>query len=121
MIENKATLKNDQPSFDGKALLINVNDDPLLTGKIKHVVNDGMNVIGKPTWGADCDIPMQGIGIVPEHNKISFDENTQTMMIHPNDSPKKNKTYVNGKLLKNDTPLKNGDRILFGNHNLYIV
>ena len=43
------------------------------------------------------------------------------MFIHPNESPKKNKTYVNGKLLKEDTPLKNGDRILFGNHNMYIV
>ena len=43
------------------------------------------------------------------------------MYIHPNESPKKNKTYVNGKLLTADTPLQNGDRILFGNHNMYVV
>ncbi len=43
------------------------------------------------------------------------------MFIHPNPNPKKNKTFVNGKLLATDTPLHNGDRVLFGNHNLYIV
>lgn len=114
-------MKNDQPIYDGKALLINLNDDPFLTGKLKHIVKDGMNTVGWPTWGLECDIPIQGIGVVPEHNKISWDEKSGMMFIHPNESPKKNKTYVNGKLLKEDTPLKNGDRILFGNHNMYIV
>ena len=48
MIDNKV---GNQPSLDGKALLINLNDDPFLTGKLKHAVNDGMNVIGKPKAG----------------------------------------------------------------------
>jgi len=42
---------------------------------------------------------------VPDQNKISYDEKSGVMYIHPNESPKKNKTYVNGKLLTADTPL----------------
>ena len=43
------------------------------------------------------------------------------MFIHPNEAYKKNKTYLNGELLKEDTPLKNGDVLLFGNHNMFVV
>jgi len=45
-----------------------------LTGKLKHIINDGMNNAGKPRAGIKTDIPLQGLGIVPDHNKISFDE-----------------------------------------------
>ena len=56
----KNLIENKQPSqnFDGKALLINLNDDPFLTGKLKHIVNDGMNLIGKPRAGVKTDIPI---------------------------------------------------------------
>ena len=84
MIDNKI---NAQPNLDNKALLINLNDDPFLTGKLKHVVNDGMNVVGKPRAGQKTDIPIQGVGVVPDHNKISFDEKSGTMFIHPNENP----------------------------------
>jgi len=33
-----------------------------------------MNNAGKPRAGIKTDIPLQGLGIVPDHNKISFDE-----------------------------------------------
>lgn len=101
MIENKQT--GPHQNYDGKALLINLNDDPFLTGKLKHIVNDGMNVVGKPKAGLKTDIPIQGLGVVPDQNKISYDEKSGIMYIHPNENPKKNKTLVNGKLLTSDT------------------
>ena len=55
MIQNKQSTSN---NLDGKALLINLNDDPFLTGKLKHVINDGMNVCGKPWAGVRTDIPI---------------------------------------------------------------
>lgn len=80
-----------------------------------------MNILGKPIKSKKCDIPISGIGVATDHNKISFDSKSGQMFIHPNVHPKKNKTFVNGKLLKEDMALNNGDRVLFGNHNFYVV
>ena len=85
------------------------------------MIKDGLSSLGRPVPTKYTDIPISGIGVAPEHNKVDFDEGTRQMFIHPNANPKKNKTYVNGKLVRDDTPLKHGDRVLFGNHNLYIV
>lgn len=64
MIDNKQP--DQHTNYDGKALLINLNDDPFLTGKLKHIVNDGMNIVGKPKAGVKTDIPIQGLGVVPD-------------------------------------------------------
>ena len=67
-------------------------------------------------------IPCNGLGVVSGHNKASFDDKSQELILHPNEeSSAKNKTYLNGQLLKEDTPLKHGDMIIFGNNTLYVV
>lgn len=122
VIENKAPIREETVDYSDKALLVNLNDDPLLSGKIKHVIDDGIKSIGRPGKGHNPDISISGVGVAPEHNQISFDKGTEQMFIYPNShNPKKNKTYVNGKLVTEDTQLQHGDRVLFGNHNYYVV
>ena len=105
-----------------KIRIMNVSDDPMLTGQIHHAFKDGVNSIGRAKKGKKPDILINGLGMVNEHNKASFNEHSKELVLHPNgDDPKKNKTYLNGELLTNDTPLKHGDQIVFGNNTLYIV
>lgn len=105
-----------------KIRIMNVSDDPMLTGQIHHAFKDGVNTIGRAKKGKRPDIVINGLGMVNEHNKTSFNEHTKELVIHPNsESFKKNKTYLNGELLEEDTPLKHGDQIVFGNNTLYVV
>ena len=129
MMERKQTMKvevkkerKENQEVMSKIRIMNVSDDPMLTGQIHHAFKDGINLIGRSKKGKQPDIPLNGLGIVNEHNKVSFDEKTQQIIIHPNsENAKKNKTYLNGELLTDDTPLKHGDQIIFGNNTLYIV
>jgi pSer/pThr/pTyr-binding forkhead associated (FHA) protein len=119
--ENKQEQK-EQENILSKVRIMNVNEDPMLNGKMNHPFHDGVNVIGRSKKGKKPDIVMNGLGIVAEHNRVSYDEKTNMLVLHPNaESFKKNKTYLNGELLKEDTPLKHGDKIIFGNNTVYVV
>ena len=118
MVEDKANEEN----LDMKYCLMNINEDPLLTGKVKHPIKDGNNLIGKSGKIPPPDIAMSGIGVVPNHAQIKFDETKKKMMLYPNEvDPMKNKTYLNGNLISEPIEVMHGDRVLFGNNNLYIV
>ena len=112
----------DQVDILSKVRIMNVNEDPMLNGKMSHPFKDGVNVIGRSKRGKKPDIAMNGLGIVNDHCKVSFDDKSKTLVLHPNgESFKKNKTYLNGELLKEDTPIKHGDKIIFGNNTVYVV
>jgi hypothetical protein len=96
---------------------MNVNEDPLLTGQLRHVIDEGYNDIGK-----DGTIKIGGLGIAKEHSMIEFSPDDNTLIINPNDEdPQKFKTNVNGQLITSTETLKHGDHILLGNSNLYVV
>ena len=108
--------------LEGKVHIMNINEDPFLTGQIKHPVMDGNNIIGKPGKIPPPDIPISGLGVVPGHSQMKYDEANKLLMLHPNEKdPTKSKTYLNGNLVSAPLQLQHGDRILFGNNNLYIV
>jgi len=98
--------------------IMNINEDPLLTGHIKHEINEGANLIGK-----SGDLKIGGLGIAKTHSKISFTaDEPDGLRLSPNkDNPQKYKTNLNGSLVTERVPLKHGDYILFGNSNLYVV
>ena len=123
MKEETSKDKNENKEILSKVRLMNVNEDPMLTGQMNHAFKDGVNVIGRSIKvKKKPDIPVNGLGCANEHNKASFEEKSQQLILHPNsESLKKNKTYVNGELLTEDTPLKHGDKIIFGNNTMYVV
>lgn len=129
MFENKKGIqeeikedKKHEDEAEGHVHLMNINEDPIMTGKIKHIIEDGDNLVGKPGKIPPPKIPISGIGIVPGHSQIKYDEANRKLMLYPNEKdPSKNKTHLNGTLVTAPHELKHGDRVLFGNNNLYIV
>lgn len=101
MFENKEIIQHEieedkanEDNLDGKVCLMNINEDPLLTGKVKHPIKDGNNLIGKAGKIPPPDIAMSGVGVAPSHSQIKWDETNKKMMLYPNESdPNKNKTY----------------------------
>jgi len=98
--------------------LSNLNEDPLLTGKIRHIFNEGTNVIGKSDPAGNPEIVIGGAGIFKNHCKINFDGKTAELI--PNSTPSIAKVFVNGKLLEEPIALAHNDRILFGVHNYFV-
>ena len=47
--------------------LSNLNEDPLLTGYVKHALKEGINRIGKSDESNPPDIQVDGLGVKPNH------------------------------------------------------
>ena len=72
MVGRKDTLHHDSQNhigenYDDKCYLMNVNEDPLLTGHVKHILKDGSNKVGKATKENEPDIRIGGLGVSPNH------------------------------------------------------
>jgi len=84
MMEKKQVMRRevkkenrDNEEVMSKVRIMNVSDDPILTGQIHHAFKDGVNTIGKAKKGKKPDIMINGLGMVNEHNKTSFNEHTK--------------------------------------------
>jgi len=47
---------------------MNINEDPLLTGHIRHILEDGVNKIGKQS-----KIKIGGLGITVNHAELHYE------------------------------------------------
>lgn len=102
--------------------LKNINADPIMSGKIKCLMKQGRNNIGKkdPT-GGEVTVLLAGAGIVVNHSYIVYDSNTRQSVIYPNEEDNgKYKTTVNGEHLVEPRQLVHGDRVLVGSHHYFI-
>jgi kinesin family protein 1 len=70
MMEKKSIMrqeaKEDKEESDDvmkKVRIMNVSDDPMLTGQIHHAFKNGVNVIGRVKKGKKPDIPINGLGM----------------------------------------------------------
>ena len=97
--------------------LSNLNEDPLLSGYIRHVFKPGANRIGKKNPDEMPDIVIEGLGIGINHCTVIL--NDDEAKIIPSQDPNL-KTMVNGKLLTSEQILENQDRVKFGNHNFFL-
>jgi len=105
--------------WKGKMHLANLNEDPFLAGKIRHIFKEGNNIVGKPDKEIVPDIMIGGVGALKNHCNIIFDGTT--LQLIPNADVNAAKVYVNGKLVTEPTALQHSDRILFGTHNYFVV
>ena len=97
--------------------LANLNEDPLLSGNIKHALKQGANRFGKRDPANPPDFVVEGLGIGSDHCRITYENGR--IRIFPSADPQL-KTYINGKLLTAQRELENQDRIRFGNHNYFL-
>eukprot|EP00916_Digyalum_oweni_P022861 GHVL01037854.1.p1 GENE.GHVL01037854.1~~GHVL01037854.1.p1 ORF type:complete len:935 (+),score=194.69 GHVL01037854.1:93-2897(+) len=106
--------------------LKNLNEDPLLCGKIIHVLKDGTNKLGKQNKDEPPDITLGGLGINKDHAviivEVETDEDDEEEVEYKASILPHSKTLVNGKVLTEGkkTKLNHRDRILFGNHNFFV-
>jgi hypothetical protein len=97
--------------------LSNLNEDPLLTGYIKHELKEGENRVGKKNPSNPPDITIEGLGIGLDHCKIIRNDDEFTIVPSSDLSMK---TMVNGKIISSPVMLENMNRIRFGNHNYFL-
>ena len=92
-----------------------------MSGKIKALLKDGRNSIGKKDPNGEVALLLAGAGVAINHAIVQYNGETRQAIIKPNpDDPQKNKTTINGELLTEERPLVHGDHILFGSHHYFI-
>ena len=95
--------------------LLNISDDPTLSGCLVYYLKNKSNIIGSKT--ETCDIVLKGLGIFDEHCKIEI-ESLEKVKLVPSGRAR---TLVNGNFLAGSTYLKSNKRIVFGNGNAWKI
>ncbi len=98
----------------GKYHLKNLNADPFLTGKVRLVIQEGLNSVGK-----EADIAVKGLGVGGLHCVLDLDPRTGVCMVLPNESPDEFVTLVNGTRIHAPTRLRANDRLRLGLHGYF--
>ncbi|XP_065165638.1 kinesin-like protein KIF13A isoform X3 [Atheta coriaria] len=100
-----------------KFYLVNLNADPCLNELLVYYLKE-TTVVGAKTNGSgpEPDIQLSGLGIQPEHCIINIKDGC--LFLEPVENAR---SYINGSQVTTVTPLKNGDRIVWGNHHFFRV
>ncbi|XP_069117737.1 kinesin-like protein KIF28P isoform X2 [Argopecten irradians] len=115
--EKSISTGDDQKSheFERKPYITNINEDPQLSGIIKHCFNKGKTVIGKTKTG-DVNVQLRGLGIHQRHAIIHHDGSK--LYIEPVE--KSALVFVSGHRLKEKYCLSHLDRIRLGSSCLFL-
>ncbi|CAN8014787.1 unnamed protein product, partial [Ixodes persulcatus] len=92
--------------------LTNVNMDPLLSGRIVHVLQKGVATVGK----ADADITLLGVGIQNKHAILKRNDTEVSLDRASTEA----RILVNGDPVTSSVTLHHNDRIVFGQTQLYV-
>ena len=104
-----------EQEWEGKTHIMNLNQDPYLSGNIRHIVKGGGQQVGNK---GSPDIEIRGLGIAREHCK--FDGGSGEYILMPNEEHDKYQVLVNGSVISEPTRLQHNDRIRFGMHNYFL-
>ncbi|XP_052816368.1 kinesin-like protein KIF28 isoform X3 [Mya arenaria] len=97
--------------------LINLNEDPMLSGVIVHFIKDGETSIGRKDAQPMPDICLNGLSIQKVHAVLTCKKNVVELEPMSGSGPK---TKVNGVPLTSKKKLTHKDRLLFGSNHLYV-
>ena len=95
--------------------LTNLNEDSFLSGRMKYELYTG-TTIGKYDDQHSPEIIINGLGIIVNHAVFEYNEKNKVLIVLP-----KGKVMLNGEIISEGTELKHNDRLLFGNHNYFMV
>ncbi|XP_051042366.1 kinesin-like protein KIF28 [Phodopus roborovskii] len=110
--EQYAALSQEQQMVKTLPHLLNVNEDPQLTGVLKYFIHNGSCDVGRAASNA---IRLQGLGISDKH--ASFVNLNGKVTVMPHD---KCKVVVNGVPVTNRTKLQHLDRIILGSNSAFL-
>ncbi|XP_038249894.1 kinesin-like protein KIF28P [Dermochelys coriacea] len=92
--------------------LLNINEDPQLSGVLKHFIQDGSCDVGQSASNA---ITLKGLGILDKHATFTNTEGKVT--VTPRE---KCKIVVNGVPITMKTKLQHLDRVILGSNSAYL-
>ncbi|XP_067411375.1 kinesin-like protein KIF28 [Emydura macquarii macquarii] len=92
--------------------LLNINEDPQLSGVLKHFIQDGSCDVGQSASNA---ITLRGLGILDKH--ATFTNTNGKVTITPWE---KCKVVVNGVPITGKTKLQHLDRVILGSNSAYL-
>jgi len=101
-----------------KPYLMNLNEDPLLSGKVLHSLNREKTLIGKRNGDPVPDIVLGGIGIKPNHAEI-LNKNDKIILI-PKDLESGDQLFVNGNRVSEEKELFHNDRVVVGVGSVFV-
>ncbi|XP_053391432.1 kinesin-like protein KIF28, partial [Mercenaria mercenaria] len=97
--------------------LVNLNEDPMLSGVIVHFLKEGQTRIGRKDAQQLPDICLSGLSILKQHAVLTC--NNGMVQLEPV-AGSGTKTKVNGVVVTGMTKLTHKDRLLFGSNHLYV-
>uniref|UniRef100_A0A6I8SUP3 Kinesin-like protein n=1 Tax=Xenopus tropicalis TaxID=8364 RepID=A0A6I8SUP3_XENTR len=92
--------------------LLNINEDPQLSGVLKHFIQEGASDVGQDPSNV---ITLRGLGILPQH--ATFINSESKVFVKPHG---KGKVIVNGVPIVLNTKLQHLDRIILGSNSAYL-
>ena len=98
-----------------KCFLVNLNSDPSLNEMLVYYLKE-RTLVGRTGASCDPDIQLSGVGIQDEHCNISVDPTDWTVTVTPLPGAR---TCINGVEVDKPTPLRNGDRVLWGSNHFF--
>eukprot|EP00105_Crassostrea_gigas_P042656 XP_019926804.1 PREDICTED: kinesin-like protein KIF28P isoform X11 [Crassostrea gigas] len=101
-----------------EAYLINLNEDPMLSGVICHFLNSGETSVGRKDASPVPNICLSGLSIQKQHAVIF---NKKGVIEIESVSGSGSKTKINGIPLTGRKALCHKDRILFGSNHMYVL
>ena len=97
-----------------KPHLSNINEDPILTGKVIHHFEDKSIIrVGRKTGNPRPEIIIRAIGIQPNHAHFEIDEEEGVFLV-PGSEDYSDQIRINGEPVKQREMLFHLDRIVFG-------
>jgi kinesin family member 1 len=106
--------------------LVNLNEDPILTGALVYYLYPGETPVGRfdgaappesPTAGNHTKIQLLGLGVSSNHCVIVNGGPENGVMIEPREGG--SSTFVNGQRLTTPKRLTHGDRVIIGNNHIF--
>ena len=101
--------------------LVVLNEDPQLSHKLKYPLDQLPVYVGRKHGNPTPQIVLSGIGIKPNHAIFVKDENSDDIILKPNDKDAKSHIFVNGKKIGDEGQiLKTKDVIIFGTNTILL-
>ena len=101
--------------------LVVLNEDPQLSHKLKYPLVELPVYVGRKHGNPPPQIILSGIGIKQNHAIFIKDQNSDEIIIKPNDEEAKNYIFINGKKIKEEGQILNTkDRIVFGTNTILL-
>jgi kinesin family protein 13 len=103
-----------------KAHIVNLNEDPMLSRKMKYPMDKSEILIGRKGVEPPNDIVLGGVGVRAHHASIQHLENGYWLKPTEDDTGESN-CFINGQLISEPTRLCHEDRLVLGSSSTFLI